>query len=127
MIKKIINTQKAPLAIGPYSQAILIGDTLYSSGQICINPSDGKLITNNISAETNQVMRNISEILKEAEMDFCNVVKCTIFLKDMNDYKQINTVYSKYFEAEPPAREAVQVSYLPKNVNIEISIIAVKQ
>jgi len=125
-MKKIINTHNAPAAIGPYSQAILSGNTLYCSGQIAINPVTGNLVTDNITAETTQVMQNISAVLKEAEMDFSHVVKCSIFMKDMNDYKAINQVYTNIFKDTPPAREAVQVSVLPKNVNVEISIIAVK-
>ena len=125
-MKKVINTENAPTAIGPYSQAILSGNTLYCSGQIAINPDTGNLVIENITAETNQVMKNILALLKEADMNFENVVKCTIFMKDMNDYSAINDVYSKRFSENPPAREAVQVSVLPKNVNVEISIIAVK-
>ena len=125
-MKKVINTENAPTAIGPYSQAILSGNTLYCSGQIAINPDTGNLVIENITAETNQVMKNILALLKEADMNFENVVKCTIFMKDMNDYSAINDVYAKKFSENPPAREAVQVSVLPKNVNVEISIIAVK-
>ena len=125
-MKKVINTENAPTAIGPYSQAILSGNTLYCSGQIAINPDTGNLVIENITAETNQVMKNILALLKEADMNFENVVKCTIFMKDMNDYSAINEVYAKSFSENPPAREAVQVSVLPKNVNVEISIIAVK-
>ena len=125
-MKKVINTKNAPKAIGPYSQAILSGNTLYCSGQIAINPDTGNLEIENITAETNQVMKNILALLKEADMNFENVVKCTIFMKDMNDYSAINDVYGKKFSENPPAREAVQVSVLPKNVNVEISIIAVK-
>lgn len=125
-MKKIINTPDAPTVIGPYSQAILSGNTLYCSGLIAINPVTGNLVTDNISAETNQVMKNILAVLKAAEMNFENVVKCSIFMKDMNDYAAINEVYAKSFSNNTPAREAVQVSVLPKNVNIEISVIAVK-
>ena len=125
-MKKIISTTKAPSAIGPYSQAILSNDTLYCSGQIAINPATGNLVMDNITNETNQIMKNILEVLKESGMDFTNVVKCSIFMKNMDDYAEINKVYGKYFSNNPPAREAVQVSGLPKNVNIEISVIAVK-
>jgi len=125
-MKKVINTKNAPTAIGPYSQAILSDNTLYCSGQIAINPDTGNLVTENITAETNQVMKNILAVLKKADMNFENVVKCSIFMKDMNDYSAINEVYDKSFSENPPAREAVQVSVLPKNVNVEISIIAVK-
>jgi len=124
--KKIISTKKAPAAIGPYSQAILSNNTLYCSGQIAINPKNGELLTDNITEETHQVMKNISEVLKAADMNFTNVVKCSIFMTDMNQYTEINEVYASYFSEYPPAREAVEVSVLPKNVNVEISVIAVK-
>ncbi|MBT4882110.1 MAG: RidA family protein [Flavobacteriales bacterium] len=125
-MKKVISTKNAPAAIGPYSQAILSNNTLYCSGQIAINPTTGNLVMENITSETNQVMQNILAVLTAADMDFSNVVKCSIFMKDMNDYAAINEVYAKSFEENPPAREAVQVSVLPKNVNVEISVIAVK-
>ena len=125
-MKKVIYTKNAPKAIGPYSQAILSNKTLYSSGQIAINPISGDLIINSITNETHQVMKNLQAILKAADMDFSNVLKCTIFLKDMNHYTDVNLVYSEYFDKNPPAREAVQVSVLPKNVNVEISLIAHK-
>ena len=125
-MKKIINTIDAPTVIGPYSQAILSGNTLYCSGLIAINPETGNLVVDNINAETKQVMKNILAVLKAAEMNFENVVKCTIFMKDMNDYASINEVYGNSFDSNLPAREAVQVSVLPKNVNVEISVIAVK-
>ena len=125
-MKKVINTKNAPKAIGPYSQAILSGNTLYCSGQIAMNPDTGNLVIENIATETNQVMKNILAVLKAAEMTFENVVKCSIFMIDMSDYSAVNQEYAKYFSENPPAREAVQVSVLPKNVNIEISIIAVK-
>ncbi len=123
-MKKIIKTPNAPQAIGPYSQAILHNNTLYCSGQIALNAKTNKLITDNIFNETHQVMKNIYEILKEANMDFKNIVKCSIFLKNMNNYNDVNKVYASYFDSQPPAREAFQVSVLPKNVNIEISAIA---
>ena len=125
-MKKVISTHNAPAAIGPYSQAILSGNTLYCSGQIALNPATGSLVMDNITAETTQVMQNISAVLKAADMDFSHVVKCSIFMKDMNDYAAINAVYANSFGENPPAREAVQVSVLPKNVNVEISVIAVK-
>ncbi len=125
-MKKVISTNKAPSAIGPYNQAILSNNTLYCSGQIAINPETGNIVIDNITNETTQVMKNILEVLKAAGMDFSNVVKSTIFMKNMNDYAKINKVYSTFFSEKPPAREAVQVSVLPKNVNIEISVIAVK-
>ena len=125
-MKKVVYTPNAPEAIGPYSQAILSNHTLYTSGQIAINPNNGELITEHIKEETHQVMKNLQAVLRAAEMDFSDVLKCTIFLKDMNQYAEINSVYSEYFGENPPAREAVQVSVLPKNVNIEISLIASK-
>ena len=125
-MKKIISTNNAPKAIGPYSQAVLAGNTLYCSGQIAINPKSGALNTANISTETNQVMQNLEAVLSEAEMNFDNVVKCSIFLKDMKQYTDVNKVYVEYFGDNPPAREAVEVSVLPRNVNIEISLIAIK-
>lgn len=125
-MKKIISTKDAPQAIGPYSQAVLQNNTLYISGQIAINPENGILKTDNITEETKQVMKNISEILKSENMSLSNVVKCSIFMKDMNQYNEINDVYSSYFTEKFPAREAVQVSKLPKDVNVEISVIAMK-
>ena len=124
-MRKVISTKNAAAAIGPYSQAILSNDTLYCSGQIAINPKTGDLVIDNITNETTQVMQNIAAVLKAADMDFSNVVKCSIFMKSMQDYGEINKVYAEYFGENPPAREAVQVSVLPKNVNIEISVIAV--
>ena len=124
-MKKIISTPHAPAAIGPYSQAVLAGGVLYTAGQIAIVPETGELDLSNITAETHQVMKNLESVLSAAEMDFSNVAKCTIFLKDMNQYAEINAVYAQYFSDNPPAREAVQVSCLPKNVNVEISLIAV--
>ena len=125
-MKKVISTNKAPKAIGPYSQAILSNDTLYCSGQIAIDPKTSCLIIDNIKNETSQIMQNISAVLIAAGMNLQNIVKCSIFMKDMNDYDEINEIYSQYFTTEPPAREAIQVSALPKNVNVEISVIAVK-
>ncbi len=125
-MKKIILTNNAPKAIGPYSQAVLAGNTLYCSGQIASNPKNGLLNNTNITTETNQVMQNLEAILLEAEMNFDNVVKCTIFLKDMKQYADVNKVYAEYFGNNPPAREAVAISVLPRNVNVEISLIAIK-
>ena len=124
-MKKIISTTNAPAAIGPYSQAVIVDGVLYISGQIAIVPETGELNLSNINAETHQVMKNLEAVLSSAEMNFSNVVKCTIFMKDMNQYAEINAVYSLYFSDNPPAREAVQVSRLPKDVNVEISLIAV--
>jgi len=126
MAKEIINTSSAPAPIGPYNQAILAGDTLYISGQICIDPTTGNLKNRDIQDETHQVMQNLRNILNEAGMNFNNVVKTTIFITDMNQFSEINEVYGKYFDGNFPARETVQVSALPKFVNVEISMIAVK-
>lgn len=126
-MKKIIFTDKAPAPIGPYNQAVLIGNTLYTSGQIALNPSTMELVLNDIETETKQVMENMKAVLEAAEMTFENVVKTTIFIMDMGDFSRINTVYGSYFdESNAPARETVQVAGLPKGVNVEISMIAVK-
>ena len=126
-MKKIVTTSKAPAPIGPYNQAILSGNTLYTSGQIAINPSTGELILGDISSETKQVMENMKEVLAAAEMTFENVVKTSIFIADMNDFTKINEVYGNYFDEETaPARETVEVANLPKFVNVEISMIAIK-
>lgn len=116
----------APAPIGPYNQAVLHGNTLYISGQVCIDPATGQLKNKDIQEEAHQVMHNLRAILTEAGMTFENVVKTTIFITDMNRFSDINEVYGKYFEANFPARETVQVSALPKFVNIEISMIAIK-
>jgi 2-iminobutanoate/2-iminopropanoate deaminase len=128
MEKQIINTPSAPAPIGPYNQAILAGDMLFISGQICIDPSTGALMNQDIQQETHQVMHNLRSILTAADMTFHNVVKTTIFITDMNRFSEINEVYGKYFDSNSsfPARETVQVSALPKFVNVEISMIAVK-
>ncbi|UII22782.1 RidA family protein [Fulvivirga ligni] len=126
MSKTIINSSKAPAPIGPYSQAVMIKDTLYVSGQIALNAENGDLITENIEVETEQVMKNIGYILSEAGLSFDHVVKCSIFVNNMNNFQLVNAVYGKYFLTSPPARETVEVSCLPKNVNVEISCIAVK-
>ena len=125
MAKNVIYSSKAPEPIGPYSQAIQAGNLLFVSGQVAIEQSSGKIITANIQEETNQVMKNLKEILTAAGTDFSSVVKCTIFLKDMNNFPKVNEVYGSYFASEPPARETVEVSRLPKDVNVEISCIAV--
>ena len=125
-MKKIIFTENAPAPIGPYNQAVLYGNTLYTSGQIAINPTTGELVTTTIENETEQVMQNMKAVLEAAGMTFDNVVKTTIFIMDMNDFAKINTVYGSYFnETIAPARETVQVACLPKNVNVEISMIAI--
>ncbi len=124
-MKKIIFTENAPAPIGPYNQAVLTGNTLYTSGQIAIDPATGELVTDNIVVETTQVMNNMKAVLAAAGMTFENVVKTSIFIMDMNDFGKINTVYGSYFnEKTAPARETVQVACLPKNVNVEISMIA---
>jgi 2-iminobutanoate/2-iminopropanoate deaminase len=126
-MNRIIRTTEAPLPIGPYSQAILKDDTLYASGQIAIDPTTNELISGNIKAETKQVMDNLAAVLRAADMDFTQVVKCSIFISDMNDFNEINQVYGLYFNNDTaPARETVQVAVLPKNVNVEISLIAVR-
>ena len=125
MEKTIINTKNAPAPIGPYNQAVLVNNTVYISGQICIDPKTGDLKNKDIQEETHQVMQNLRAILTEAKMNFSNVVKTTIFLTDMNQFSEINTIYGKYFSGDFPARETVQVAALPKFVNVEISMIAV--
>ena len=126
MEKKIINTSNAPAPIGPYSQAILANNILYISGQVCIDPATGNLKNKDLQEETHQVMHNLKAILQEAQMNFNNVVKTNIFLTDMNRFSEVNEIYGKYFESNFPARETVQVSALPKFVNVEISMIAVR-
>lgn len=127
-MKTILFTPNAPAPIGPYSQAVLINDTLYTSGQIAIHPQTGALETQDITIETTRVMENLKAILEVAGMTFDNVVKCTIFISNMNDFGKINAVYGGYFKDEmAPARETVQVARLPKEVNVEISAIAVKE
>tara|TARA_B100002019_G_scaffold81872_1_gene70705 strand:- start:155 stop:535 length:381 start_codon:yes stop_codon:yes gene_type:complete len=126
-MKKVIKTSKAPAPIGPYNQAIIVDNTLYASGQIALDPKTMELVNQNIDAETKQVMKNLSEILKAADMDFTNVVKTTIFLDDMKDFAAVNEIYGSYFDHKvAPARETVQVANLPKNVRVEISVIAVR-
>ena len=125
-MKTIIKTDKAPMPIGPYNQAILVNNTLYASGQIAINPATNELISGGIEEETKQVMENLAAVLDAAGMHFSDVVKCSIFISDMNDFGTINDVYGTYFEDEnAPARETVQVAVLPKRGNVEISLIAV--
>lgn len=121
-----ITTSLAPAAIGPYSQAVLVGDTLYCSGQIPINPLNGSLIKGTIEQETERVLENLGGILRAAGMDYLNVVRCTVYMTDINDYGAVNEVYARYFSESPPAREAVQVSGLPRGCKIEISCIAVR-
>lgn len=126
-MKKIIITEKAPAPIGPYNQAVLVGNILFTSGQIALNPVTMELVLDSIEDETKQVMENMKAVLEAAEMSFENVVKTTIFIMDMNDFARINTIYGSYFdEKTAPARETVQVAGLPKGVNVEISMTAIK-
>jgi 2-iminobutanoate/2-iminopropanoate deaminase len=126
-MKKIINTPHAPAPIGPYNQAVLSGNTLYTSGQIAINVHSRELVMDSIASETEQVMQNLKAVLEAADMTFEHVIKSSIFISDMNNFSHINDVYSNYFDAETaPARETVEVANLPKFVNVEISMIAVK-
>jgi 2-iminobutanoate/2-iminopropanoate deaminase len=125
-MNQIIYTPDAPAPIGPYSQAVLAGNTLYVSGNIALDPETGQLINENITEETHAVMKNMEAILRAAGFSFSDVVKCTIFIQDMGQFATINEAYGQYFKTNPPARETVEVSKLPKNVNVEISCIAVK-
>jgi len=127
MTKKIINTSKAPDPIGPYNQAIKAGNMLFISGQVALKPGTSHLANDDIIEETHQVMKNLKAVLSEAKMDFSDVVKTTIFLSDMELFVQVNEIYGKYFEANFPARETVAVKGLPKNANVEISMIAVSK
>lgn len=126
MSKTIVNSHKAPAPIGPYSQAVYHGNTLYVSGQIAIDQVSGEIINKDIQSETTQVMKNLGFILEEAGLSFDHVVKCSIFVADMDNFKLINEIYGKSFGVQPPARETVEVSRLPKDVNVEISCIAIK-
>lgn len=126
MSKTVIYSDQAPEPIGPYSQAIQAGNMLFVSGQIAIDRKTGNLVSGSLADETHQVMKNLKAVLSAAGMDFTNVVKCSIFLKDMNSFAEVNAIYGEYFNANPPARETVEVSRLPKDVRVEISCIAVK-
>ncbi len=125
-MKKIINTPNAPAPIGPYNQAVMTGDMLFVSGQVALIPGTGELANADLTEETNQVMKNLKAILTEAGMDFSQVVKTTIFLSDMSLFGAVNEIYGSYFTSDYPARETVAVKGLPKNVNVEISMIASK-
>lgn len=125
-MKKVVNISDAPKPIAPYSQAVLAAGTLYVSGQVGIDPYTGKLVEGGVSRQTERVMENIRAILKEEDMDFSNVVKCSIFMSDMSLYKDVNEVYGSYFQIDPPAREAIAAKGLPMGVDVEISCIAVK-
>ena len=126
MEKKIINSTQAPAPIGPYSQAILVNNTMYISGQVCLDPATGTLKNNDVKEETHQVFKNLKAILEEAGMSFNDVVKSTIFITDMTRFAELNEVYGQYFDKDFPARETIQVAALPLFVNVEISMIAVK-
>ncbi|GAA4423340.1 RidA family protein [Pontibacter saemangeumensis] len=126
MAHTIITSPQAPAPIGPYSQATLANGTLYVSGQIALDQASGNLISDSIESETHQVMKNLQAILAEAGMGFEHVLKCSIFVKDLNNFGRINETYGSYFSSNPPARETVEVSRLPKDVNVEISCIAAK-
>ncbi|NJL13959.1 MAG: RidA family protein [Microscillaceae bacterium] len=123
--KIIIRSEQSAPPIGPYSQAVMVNGMLFTSGQIALTPQ-GALVNESIEAETHQVMKNLEAILMEAQMDFNNVVKCTIFLRDMSHFQAVNEVYGSYFYTSPPARETVEVSRLPKDVSVEISCIAIQ-
>ncbi len=125
-MKKALKIPGAPAPIGPYSQAILSRNTLYVSGQIPLNPETGVLVDGSLTESTHQVMKNIGSLLNEANLSFDDVVKCTIFLKDLDNFNEVNKIYATYFRSTPPARETVEVSKLPMNVEIEISCIAVQ-
>jgi 2-iminobutanoate/2-iminopropanoate deaminase len=126
MEREVVKSPDAPAAIGPYSQAIKVGNTLYCSGQIPIDPATGELVNESVEAETRQVLENLSAIVTEAGFAMSDIVRCTVYMSDMEDYAKINKIYSEYFQADPPARVAVQVAALPKYVRVEISGIAVK-
>jgi 2-iminobutanoate/2-iminopropanoate deaminase len=125
-MKKVIKTDLAPKAIGPYSQGIVVDGFLFSSGQIAIDPAEGKMVEGGIEKQATQVMENIKNMLKAAEMDFSNVIKTTIFLKDINDFATVNQIYANYFEQDPPARSCFQVANLPAGALIEIEFVAHK-
>lgn len=126
MANSTITSQQAPAPIGPYSQAVWAGNTLYLSGQIALDVNTNQLVNDSIEAETSQVMENIKAVLLQAGLDFSNVVKTSIFLKDLQNFDKVNGVYGSYFTSNYPARETIEVSRLPKNVNVEISVIAIK-
>ncbi len=125
-MRSIVKSDGAPAAIGPYSQAILANDTLYCSGQIAIDPETGTMITDGLEAETERVLKNLGAVLRSAQMNYESVVRCTVYLTDMNDYALVNRVYARYFREDPPARETIAVKALPRGARVEISCIAVK-
>ena len=126
MAKEIVFSKNAPAPIGPYSQGVRVGNVLYVSGQIAMDPETGEIKNANVMEETHAVMRNLDAVLAAANFSFIDVVKCTIFIRNMDDFKAVNEVYGQYFQSSPPARETVEVSRLPKDVNVEISCIAAK-
>ena len=123
-MKEIINIKNAPVPVGPYSQAVIHNNVMYASGQIAINPKTGELINNNVKKELTQILANIDSLLEAANINRNHILKCSIFLKNMNDFEVVNELYANYFEPPFPARETVEVARLPKDVNIEISFIA---
>ncbi len=126
-MKQIIETSNAPTPIGPYSQAVKFGNTLFTSGQIAIDPKTGELVLDSIEAETKLVMENLKAVVEAADMQMSDIIKCSIFISDMNNFSRINEVYGQYFDSQnAPARETVQVACLPKNVNVEISAVVMK-
>ena len=124
--RSTVTTPLAPAAIGPYSQGILVGDQLYVSGQIAIDPDTGSMIDGSIEAETERVLENVGAVLKAASMSFESVARCEVFMTDVNNYGQVNEVYARYFNEQPPARQAVEVAALPRSARVEISCIAVR-
>lgn len=126
MNRKPLSTSQAPAAIGPYSQAVQAGETLYCSGQIAIDPESGSMTNGDVETETRQVLENLGAILSKAGLDYTDVVRCTVYLADIDEYGQMNEVYSRYFSESPPSREAVEVSNLPRGARVEISCIAVR-
>jgi len=125
LVKHVLTSREVPAAIGPYSQAIRVGNTLYCSGQIAIDPQRSELVDDTIENETRQVLENLGAVLREAGMDYCDVVRATIYMTDIGNYGKINSIYAQYFREQPPARAAVQVAGLPKQANVEISCVAV--
>ena len=121
-----IKTKQAPAAIGPYCQAVMVGDTLYCSGQIAIDPATGHMVTDGVEAEAERALENLGAVLKAAGMDYQHVVRCTVYLADINDYAQVNEIYARYFSDDAPAREAVQVAALPRGARVEVSAVAVR-
>jgi 2-iminobutanoate/2-iminopropanoate deaminase len=124
--KSTISTENAPKAIGPYSQAVLSGDMLFVSGQLALDPQTGAFLSDSIESQTRQVLLNLGAVLKAAGMDYSNVVQCSVFLKDLDDFAKMNSIYGEFFKTSPPARATVQVTRLPKDARVEISLIAVR-